>query len=85
MTASESWKTLWELRAPSAAQAPDGTHGQLQTGPQKAQMAAGDATGLAVELRAHRPRLIQCAGGGKPRHSHTTMCHPGKYFIAERL
>ena len=58
---------------------------QLQTGSQKAQIAAGDVAGLPVELGAQRPRHSNRARRGKPREHGSPMRRAGKYFVAEGL
>ena len=67
-----------QFDAPAGAQAAGRADGQLQTGPEKSDVAAGDAAGLAVELRAQRPRGSHRAGGREAREHGTAMRRAAK-------
>src|SRR6202035_209208 len=73
------------LKAPSAGQAADRAEGQLQSGSEEAHIAAGDVTGLAVELRAQRPRRTEYPSSRKARECRTAVRRAGKYLITEGL
>src|ERR1700730_1156716 len=73
------------LEAPTPAQAADRADGQLQTRSEETQIAAGNVTGLTVELRAQRPRGTEYPSGRKACECRTAVRHPREYFIAEGL